>query len=508
MVCESKIKDLKDLAEELQLLKTGGKKIIQCHGVFDLLHIGHIKHFEEAKSFGDILVVTITADAHVNKGPLRPAFTQILRAKAIAALNVVDYVAINDSPTAVNAIKMIRPDVYAKGPDYKDASKDITGGILIEEEAVRSAGGEIKFTEDITFSASNILNNHLPVYPPEVNNYLVEFRQKYSKQTVFNCLESLKSLNVMVIGEAILDEYIYCDAMGKSAKEAILAMRYLRQDIHAGGSLAVAKHLADFCNKVELVTYLGTQNTQEEFVRKNLKKNVLTNFIYKTNAPTIIKRRFVENYLLSKLLEIYEMNDEPLNDGEEEALCKLLESKVKDCDVVIVADYGHGLMTPKIGKLLQDKAPFLAVNAQINAANIGFHTISKYQRADYICIHENELRLDHRNRTGDLKILITNLANRLSSQSIMVTLGKRGTIFYRHGDGFFECPAFANKVIDRLGSGDALLALTSLCAAKEMPPDIMGLVGNLVGAQAVMILGNQTSINRVQLLKSIESILK
>ncbi|OGQ06034.1 MAG: hypothetical protein A2W61_08265 [Deltaproteobacteria bacterium RIFCSPLOWO2_01_44_7] len=508
MVCESKIKDLKDLAEELQLLKTGGKKIIQCHGVFDLLHIGHIKHFEEAKSFGDILVVTITADAHVNKGPLRPAFTQILRAKAIAALNVVDYVAINDSPTAVNAIKMIRPDVYAKGPDYKDASKDITGGILIEEEAVRSAGGEIKFTEDITFSASNILNNHLPVYPPEVNNYLVEFRQKYSKQTVFNCLESLKSLNVMVIGEAILDEYIYCDAMGKSAKEAILAMRYLRQDIHAGGSLAVANHLADFCNKVELVTYLGTQNTQEEFVRKNLKKNVLTNFIYKTNAPTIIKRRFVENYLLSKLLEIYEMNDEPLNDGEEEALCKLLESKVKDCDVVIVADYGHGLMTPKIGKLLQDKAPFLAVNAQINAANIGFHTISKYQRADYICIHENELRLDHRNRTGDLKILITNLANRLSSQSIMVTLGKRGTIFYRHGDGFFECPAFANKVIDRLGSGDALLALTSLCAAKEMPPDIMGLVGNLVGAQAVMILGNQTSINRVQLLKSIESILK
>ena len=100
--------------------KNKGKKIVLCHGVFDLLHIGHIKHFVEAKSLGDILVVTLTPDIYVNKGPNRPAFSEKLRIEAIAALNTVDYVALNQSPTAVSAIKKIKPNIYCKGPDYKN----------------------------------------------------------------------------------------------------------------------------------------------------------------------------------------------------------------------------------------------------------------------------------------------------------------------------------------------------------------------------------------------------
>src|SRR5205814_7480144 len=135
----TKVRDIHELAVELIPVRRG-KTVVQCHGVFDLLHIGHIRHFQEAKKAGQILVVTITPDRHVNKGPHRPVFTESLRAEAIAALDLVDYVAINKWPTAVEAIQTLRPDVYAKGSDYRDASADHTGGIMLEQQAVEGGG--------------------------------------------------------------------------------------------------------------------------------------------------------------------------------------------------------------------------------------------------------------------------------------------------------------------------------------------------------------------------------
>ena len=202
-----KIKSVEELAELLGEIRAQNnhKKIVHCHGVFDLLHIGHIRHFEQAKQMGDLLVVTTTADQFVNKGPGRPVFNDELRAEAIAALDCVDYVAINSWPMAVEAVKLIRPDFYVKGPDYADPNNDRSGGILLEEEAVKSVGGEIAFTDDITFCASNLLNKHLPVFPPEVKEYLEGFGGKYSSGDVLRYLENARTMKVLVIGETIID---------------------------------------------------------------------------------------------------------------------------------------------------------------------------------------------------------------------------------------------------------------------------------------------------------------
>ena len=110
-----KIKGIEELAEILASLRASNRKVVHCHGVFDLQHIGHIRHFQQAKKLGDILLVTVTPDKYVNKGPHRPAFTEDWRAEAIAALGCVDYVAINKWPTAVEVIKLLKPDIYAKG---------------------------------------------------------------------------------------------------------------------------------------------------------------------------------------------------------------------------------------------------------------------------------------------------------------------------------------------------------------------------------------------------------
>ena len=164
---KGKIKNLEELTHIIANLKSTGKKIVHCHGVFDLLHIGHIKHFEEARTFGDVLIVSITPDEFVNKGPGRPAFTTSLRLESLASLESVDYVFANKWPTAEDTIKIIKPDIYCKGPDYKDHLDDITGKINDEAAAVNFVGGKIVYTDDITFSSSSLLNKFGNLYSLE-----------------------------------------------------------------------------------------------------------------------------------------------------------------------------------------------------------------------------------------------------------------------------------------------------------------------------------------------------
>lgn len=155
-----KLISLDRLVEELAARRGAGASVALCHGVFDLLHIGHVRHLHEARALADILAVTVTADRYVNKGPGRPAFTQGLRAEVLAALAAVDYVAINDWPTAVEAIALLRPHFFVKGPDYHDPRRDSTGGIVLEERAVKAVGGRLIITDGLTSSSSRLLNRY------------------------------------------------------------------------------------------------------------------------------------------------------------------------------------------------------------------------------------------------------------------------------------------------------------------------------------------------------------
>lgn len=499
---------LEELAQRVRELKADGKTVVMCHGVFDLLHVGHIRHFKEAREQGDVLVVTLTPDVYVNKGPNRPAFTETLRAEALAALDVIDYVAINRWPTACDTLKLVQPDIYAKGPDYKESENDVSGMILEERAAIESVGGQIYYTEDITFSSSTLINRHFSSYSDEVNDYLRVLRDSYTPGDVRDAFDTIKKLRVLVIGEAIIDEYVYVDQMGKSSKEPVLAMRYASKEQFAGGALAIANHVASFVDDVNLVTFLGTQDVREGFVRERLLPNVRPTFFYKKNSPTIIKRRYVESYLLSKLFEVYIFNDELIDDEQSEAIAHQLDAMSSYYDLVIVADFGHGIFTSPVIETLQNAARFLAVNTQQNAANIGYHTISRYSRADFVCIHERELRSDARTRIGAVEPLVLALSERMKTRDVLVTRGKTGALYYRDSEGFSSAPAFATSVVDRIGSGDAVLSVVSPMAAANVPAQMIAFVANVVGAQATQIVGNRNAVDRVATMKFIEALLK
>jgi rfaE bifunctional protein kinase chain/domain/rfaE bifunctional protein nucleotidyltransferase chain/domain len=504
-----KVLSLEKLRDTIAACKMDSKRVIHCHGVFDLLHIGHIRHFEEAKGFGDVLVVTITPDRFVNKGPHRPAFPEELRAQTIASLRVVDHVAINRWPTAVETIDLIRPDVYCKGGDYRTAQVDASQNLGPEVEAANRLGVEVAYTDDeVIFSSSELLNQHFSPFDADTDAWLRNFRSRYSAEDVIKLIDSAQQIRVLVVGEVILDEYIYCTAMGKSTKDPVLACRYHESESYVGGSLAIANHLSGFCRDVTVLSYVGDREDQEAFLLESLSENVKPHFLTKDDSPTIVKQRFVDPYTKTKLLELYRMNDAPLKGENERAFTDALKAQLAEHDVVIVADYGHGLMTGSSIDLLKDYKGFLAVNAQSNAGNRGFNPISKYPRADYICLAQHEMVMETRTREASTRDLVTEVSSRIDCDSLTVTLGRSGSLHYSPAEGFVEVPAFATRIVDRVGAGDGFLALSSLLRSQGAPWDVVGFVGNVAGAQLVAELGNRRPLDRIDTAKHIISLMK
>ena len=337
----SKITTLEGLARVAARHRLEGKEVVLAHGVFDLVHMGHVRHLEGARAEGDILIVTVTPDRFVNKGPGRPVFPEGFRAEMLAALECVDYVAVNAWPSAEETIKLVRPSVYVKGQDYAEADKDLTGKIAPEREAVERAGGRIVFTDDITFSSSALINRHLNVFEPRVQSFLNRLRDHDGLGKTLAAIEAVRDMRVVLIGDAIIDEYLYAEPMGKSAKENIIASRFTGAEAFAGGVIAAANHVASFCREVKIVTCLGETDSYEDLIRKSVRHNVEVEFLYRPNVPTTKKARFVAPGHMRKLFEVYYFDDTPLKGPIEAELCHAIAQSSADADCVIGIGRAH-----------------------------------------------------------------------------------------------------------------------------------------------------------------------
>lgn len=503
-----KVTSLEELASMTHAARAAGRRVVHCHGVFDLLHVGHIKHLEEARRLGDMLVVTITPDHLVNKGPHRPVFTEQLRAEALAALACVDGVAVNRWLTAVDTIRMLKPDLYVKGTSQDAGPRDHTGAIDDEEAAVLEVGGKLHLTDTETFSATSLINRYTDVFSPEVRLFLEQFRNRYSEEDVLEWLRKIRPLRILTIGETIIDEYSFCHVMNKANKDPILAAKFLYTERYLGGILAINNHLSGFCDRVTCLTALGARREEEAFIREGSPANVDLHYIEKSDSPTILKRRYIEEYLSTKLMEIDVMNDDPLSQADEARFLEKLQALLPAHDVVIVSDYGHGLLTEKIIALLCEKAPFLALSAQVNPGNYGFNLVSKYSNADFVVIDEPEARLEMKKKQIDIENIVPALTTQLKCKYFLLTRGQKGTVGYTPDAAHSYTPVFSSKVVDRIGAGDACLALSAPCAALGAPVDLLGFVGNVAGAAACAIIGNKSYLDPVNYFRNVSSLMR
>lgn len=505
---DKKILTLDELSAKSKEYRDSGKKVVLCHGTFDLIHSGHIRYLKSAKNEGDVLFVTVTSDEYVNKGPGRPVFPQDLRVENLGYLNFVDFVAVNNASTAVNVLSEIKPHAYVKGPDYKNMGDDVTGNIYAEKKAVEAHGGKMVFTDDITLSSTSLLNEHFGVFPSETKDYLHSFRQKYSHEDIISMLQGLKKLNVLVVGDAIVDEYHYVEPLGQSSKGANLAVKFNSKEQFAGGSFAVANHLAGFVENVTVLTGLGKQNSHEDFILSKLQKNVTLMPFYFQDAPTIVKRRYVD-VDLNKLFEVYFYNDEPSLEVIDPQVFSWLGENTGNFDLVIVPDFGNGFISSNMIQKLCDNARFLAVNTQVNSGNRGYHSINRYPRADFVSLNGPELRMATHSRHESYENLAKKLAEKVGAKYFAVTLGSSGALLLeKNQDKLHEAPILSTKVLDRIGAGDTFLSLAGLCLGGGLDADVALFVGSAAAALDVQVVCNREPIYPGNLFKYLGTLLK
>lgn len=455
------------------------------------IHSEDIREMEAARSLGDSLCV-IYEESNA-KGSDAPSFDCNAILTLLAALEIVDLVIIVPSEDIVSVVERIHPAIYCVSSRHELSSQ--------ERKAISSIGAELHFLWDE--SAKEIARGELglQLLPPEAKTWLEDFREQYAFEDVTRILKECGKLKALVVGETIIDEYVFVDGLGKSSKDPILAFKFRNQETYAGGALAVANHAAGFCKNVGLLTYLGERERMESFARSSLRKNVQPLFLSHANAPTIRKRRYIDQHTLAKVFEVYLMDDTPPSETEATKLAVQFQQMEKDYDLIIVTDYGHGMMGNPIREALANSNSFLAVNTQANAGNRGFNTISKYKRADYVCLAGHEVELETRLRYAPFNELIRQVEKFIDCRNFTITLGRQGTLHNTSGNDFIHIPAFATRVKDRVGAGDAVLSISSLLAKLNVSWDVIGLISNLAGAEMVDQLGNSAFINRKDLEK-------
>ena len=485
-------------------LEKQGKTIALCHGVFDLVHPGHVIHLEQAKEMADVLVVSITAAKYVRKGPGRPYFDDDMRMKFLSALECVDYVMLSEGYTVDDIIEVVEPDIYVKGEEYANADADITGKISEEKALVEAHGGRLGFTTGQVFSSTKLINTAMSGLSDEVRQYMEKFKTKYSMDDIRQYVAKIQDLKVLVVGDVIIDKYTYCNVQGMMSKDMGYSARLKKSEEYFGGAVAVARHISSFTNQVTLMSMIGNEEQIQKRLSDELSDKIDLNFTYSSTFPTIIKHRYLsKNEKREEYRKIFAINNIPENrtyDKEEHSNFKeLLKEKIADYDVVFLCDFGHGLVDKEVIDIVQSKAKYLVLNCQTNSSNKGMNIITKYTRADVFTLDQQELKLAYPEYISDEKKALQELCKHLNGQGCL-TRGSHGA-YGIHEKKIHDCPAFTLNVKDTIGAGDAFLSVAGLFMAAGATVEVGTFVGNIAGALGANIVGNKESLEQVNVLK-------
>jgi cytidyltransferase-like protein len=470
--------------------RLSGKRIIHCHGAFDLVHLGHLIHFEEARSLGDVLVVTLTGDQHITK-KRSVTFSEEQRAHLVAALEIVDYVAIIQEPTALSAIEALRPDVYVKGPEYADLTLDKSRSIYHEMRVLESYGGRMHFTSGDTFSSSK-LSHFLLAAPdaaqrdPLLQNDRVRFRDISSCGFTLDCLKQFvaraATLRVCVIGESIVDEWVDVALTGLSTQSRCVAGLEKHRARQVGGVGIIARHLAGFVREVDCVT----NGESLPDAPPNLRQIGIA-------GGELVETRFVDSETATTVFKTKRMT---LGRSSHDVV-----PPFDDYDLVLIADFGHGLLDASVlnRRIASRGGARVAVMAQVNSSNYGYNLPLKYVGADYYSLNRTEAELCLHERHLTLDELVDRSARLLGSDSISVTDGDRG-VMVGHQNERFALPSLSVSVVDTIGCGDAYFALSSVAVRLNQPAAIIALAGSIGAAAMTQRRCNESPVSEQEFL--------
>lgn len=457
-----KIKTVEELCE-LVGPRPREKKVIMCHGVFDVVHPGHMRHLIYAKSKGDILVASLTADRHIDKGVYRPHVPQEIRAANLAAFEVVDYVLIDKNAKPLENIATLQPDFFAKGFEYVEGG--MSPKTAEESEVLEAYGGEIVFTPgDVVYSSSKLID----MAPPELQTQkllsLME-RDNVTFDDLRATLAAMADKKVHVVGDTIVDSLTQCAMIGGQTKTPTMSVLYQDKLDYIGGAGIVAKHLKAAGADVTFSTVLGDDQLKD-FVLDGLKdfgvevRPVIDEFRPTTNKNAIV----VGGY---RLLKVDTLDNSSISDGIVEVLTTALHEV--ETDAVVFSDFRHGMFNRRTIPALIDAIPEGAFRVADSQVASRWGNITEFKDFDLITPNEREARFALADQDSGVRPLASRLYDSARCKTLILKLGERGVLTccspdHTALDSFFIVDSFVDRLVDAVGAGDALLAYSTLAS--------------------------------------------
>lgn len=499
----SKVVSHEQLLARRALARAQGRKLVQCHGCFDIVHPGHLRHLRYARAQGDMLLVTITGDSMISKGTGRPLIPQELRAENLAALDCVDLVYIEPRPTAADLLGEVRPDVYVKGREYE---RNQDPRFKAEQEIVMRHGGRVVFSSgDVVFSSTALI----AALEQSVDPYHARLRgllgtAELSGEELSRTVSAFRGKRVLVFGEVIQDTYVLCDRPDVAGESPIMTLRPVERRSYDGGAAIISRHLAAMGALPVLVTALDDSDDSRLLRQRLLAEGVELRSVY-TQRRTPEKQRFlVGQQKVMKLDLVERVEPDAAKQRELAGLIAdtLTEGGAFGADGAIIADFGLGL----VGRgLLEEIGPVLRGKSGVVAGDVSGRRshLPSMKEFDLLCPSESELRDAYRQYDESLSSVVYRLLQETRSKRAIVTLGPEGLVAFERSASFDDpraqwgsqlkaehVPALAGMAVDPLGCGDALIsaATLALCAgASSLSASFLGAVAAAVQVQR---LGN------------------
>ncbi len=337
---------------------------------------------------------------------------------------------------------------------------------------------------------------------------LENIKKNLSIEELNRFLKQISNLKVLIIGDIIIDEYVFVKPKGRAIKDPILSTSFIKQEKYAGGILAIANHVQSFVKQVKLVTLIGDQRSEINLIKNSLKSNISLKIFVKSDSPTTNKKRFIDSYRNNnKLFKVEYINDKPISDKLTREIVSYLHKEIPKYDLVIVGDFGHGFINQPIRNVLQKKSKFLSINVQSNSANMGYNYINHYERADFITMNDEELRMPLMMRFQPLEEVLFKFNEKFNYSKFLVTVGKEGSILFNNRK-LYKSPVLIKTVVDTVGAGDALFSIASLFIYINADERIIPFLANCAGGIKANYIGNKESVTKQKLLSFVKETLQ